>query len=392
MKMFKQFSVLLIFVFLSTTPALAQTQELYTPTKMQWGSTTGWDERNPGVPGWVPETIYQQTFNKKYIELSPEESYTIADVEGPGIINRIFFTIIPRPPKNNYRALVIKIYWDDEENPSVLSPLGDFFGAPFGKYVEYDSALASMQGGGMVCRFHMPFKKRARIVIENGWTDKSAPIFYGVNWYKTPDLPEDVLYFHSLWKRENPTTDGEPYTVADIKGDGKFIGLQLYLQNLSTFWYKDFNSLMQPEGFGMGNLEGWEEIFINGKIVQHGTGTEEYFNAGAYFSHAPYNGFYEGVRMRSYLTGRTSTYRFNVLDPIPFKNSFKMVWHHGPLSSIKSDYASVAYWYQTEPHKPHEIPGLEERFITGTVNHSIQTVLIWPLVYGNKLINDIVFE
>ena len=77
--------------------------------------------------------------------------------------------------------------------------------------------------------------------------------------------------------------------------------------------------MMQPYGFGMGNLEGWEEIFVDGELVQHGTGTEEYFNAGAYFVHVPYAGMYEGVLMRSYLTGRTSTYRFHVLDPVPFR-------------------------------------------------------------------------
>jgi len=287
---------------------------------------------------------------------------------------------------------VLKIYWDGEENPSVVSPLGDFFGAPFGKWVEYDSQPMSMQGAGMVCRFHMPFRKRARVVVENGWGDKEAGVFYGINWYTVSELPEETLYFHALWRRENPTTEGEPYLVADLNGRGNYVGVQLYLQNLSTFWYKDINLLMQPEGFGMGNLEGWEEIFINDELVQHGTGTEEYFNAGAYFSHAPYSGIYEGTRMRNYLTGRTSTYRFHILDPIPFDGNFRMVWHHGPLSSIRSDYASVAYWYQDEPHKAHEIPEFEGRIPSGTGKHAAQAMVIWPLVYGNKLVNELAFE
>ncbi len=387
-----KFSLILLFFFLLPCVSFSQMERLYTPSEKEWGSITGWDQRYPGVPSWVKETIWQETFNRKYVKLAPEEKYTLVEIEGPGIVNRLFFAITPKLPKNNFRALVIRIYWDDEENPSVVSPLGDFFGSPFGHYREYDSQPMSMQGAGMVCRFPMPFRKRARIEIENGWHDKEAGIFFGINWYRVPELPDDVLYFHALWRRTNPTVEGEPYLVADIKGGGNYVGVQLYLQNRSTFVFKGINKLMQPEGFGMGNLEGWEEIFIEGEMVQHGTGTEEYFNAGAYFSHAPYTGIYEGVHMRNYLTGRTSTYRWHILDPIPFRESFRMIWHHGPLDSIRSDYASVAYWYQSEPHAPHSIPELEGRMPTGTGEHVIQAVILAPLVYGNKLINDIMFE
>jgi hypothetical protein len=203
-----------------------------------------------------------------------------------------------------------------------------------------------------------------------------------------PDLPAGALYFHALWRRQNPTVEGEPYLVADIKGQGHFVGVQLYLQNLSTFWNKNFCDLMQPEGFGMGNLEGWEEIFIDGKLAQHGTGTEEYFNTGAYFASGAFSGIFEGVHVRSYLTGRTSTYRFQVLDPIPFKQSFRMVWHHGPLDSIKSDYASIAYWYQAEPHSPHQIPDIEGRMPAPAGRHAAQALMLAPLVFGNQMVNS----
>jgi hypothetical protein len=358
----------------------AQMDRLFIPGDNEYGSVTGWDHRYPGVPSWVPETVWQETFNRKYVELGAGERYTLVEIDGPGIVNRIFFT------------LVLRIYWDDEDNPSVLSPVGDFFGAPFGRYKVYDSQPMGMQGGGFVCRFPMPFRKRAMIEIENGWDRKADLVFFGINWYRVPDLPDDVLYFHALWRRTNPTIEGEPHVVAEIKGRGNFAGVQLFLQNRSEFLFKDIFTLMQPEGFGMGNLEGWEEIFIDGEFVQHGTGTEEYFNAGAYFSHSPYSGIYEGVHIRSYLTGRTSAYRFHVLDPIPFRDEFRMIWHHGLLDSIRSDYASIAYWYQDEPHVPHSIPCLEERLPSGTGEHVMQALILSPLVFGNKLLNDVMFE
>ncbi len=370
----------------------AQMDELWMPTSREWGAVTGWDQRFPGVPAGVKNTVYQETFSRKYVNLAPGERFALAELEGPGIVSRIFVIAAPSVPKNNLRALVIRIYWDGEENPSVLSPLGDFFGAAFAKYTDYDAQPESMQGGGFVCRFPMPFHKSARIEVENGWTDKDAPLFYAIQYYKVPDLPAESLYFHALWRRENPTTRGVPYLVADITGRGKLVGVQLFLQNLSTFWYKGFNALMQPEGFGMGNLEGWEEIEVDGNTVEHGTGTEEYFNAGAYFIHTPYSGMYEGVHVRSYLTGRTSTYRFNVLDPIPFTRRLRMIWHHGPLDVVRADYAAIAYWYQSEPHSPQSIPDLPGRLPSSTLNHAAQALLIWPLVYGNRMVNEMIFE
>ncbi len=393
MKSGLSFSVLLILLVVALPPlSHAQMERLFVPSEDEYGSVTGWNHRYPGIPSWVPGTIWQEIFNRKYVELAPGERYTLVELDGPGIVNRIFFTLPVRIPANNLRALVLRIYWDDEDNASVVAPLGDFFGAPFGRYTEYDSQPMSMHGGGVVCRFLMPFRKRARIEIENGWDKKADLVFFGINWYKVPELPDDILYFHALWRRTNLTIEGEPHLVADIKGQGNFVGVQLFLQNRSDFLFKDLFSLMQPEGFGMGNLEGWEEIFIDGSLIQHGTGTEEYFNAGAYFVHTPYSGMYEGVHMRSYLTGRTSTYRFHVLDPIPFSESFRMIWHHGLLDSIRSDYSSIAYWYQAEPHTPQAIPGLEGRMPVGTGPHILQALILSPLVFGNKLLNDMMFE
>ena len=51
-------------------------------------------------------------------------------MEGPGEINHIWITVDNKTTDADcfvLRDLVIRMYWDDEETPSVESPLGDFF-------------------------------------------------------------------------------------------------------------------------------------------------------------------------------------------------------------------------------------------------------------------------
>jgi len=49
---------------------------------------------------------------------------------------------------------------------------------------------------------------------------------------------------------------------------------------------------------------------------------------------------------------RISAYRFHILDTIPFTKSIKVSIEHGTGNTVITDYSSVAYWYQTEPHDP----------------------------------------
>ncbi|RLD73547.1 MAG: hypothetical protein DRJ10_17720, partial [Bacteroidetes bacterium] len=64
-------------------------------------------------------------------EILPGQTIVIADLEGPGIIKHIWNTSASLNPFSA-RALVIRIYWDDSEKPSVEVPLGDFFGVGHG--------------------------------------------------------------------------------------------------------------------------------------------------------------------------------------------------------------------------------------------------------------------
>ena len=70
--------------------------------------------------------------------VEPGETRVLADIKGPGCINHIWMT-----QPNGYRNVLIRMFWDDEEHPSVLCPLGDFFGLGNEIVNSYDSVLSN---------------------------------------------------------------------------------------------------------------------------------------------------------------------------------------------------------------------------------------------------------
>ncbi len=66
----------------------------------------------------------------------PNETVVLAEMDGPGIIQHIWITVNNKTSDADcyvLRDLVLRMYWDDEEVPSVESPLGDFFCCGFCK-------------------------------------------------------------------------------------------------------------------------------------------------------------------------------------------------------------------------------------------------------------------
>ncbi len=129
-----------------------------------------------------------------------KETVTLAEIEGPGAIQHIWITVFP----DWWRSLVIRFYWDDEETPSIEVPLGDFFCNGWNVRCNVSSLpIAVNPAGGFNSYWEMPFRKRARITLEN-LTDKEVfGFFYQID-YTLTDVPEDVGYFHAQWRRSNP--------------------------------------------------------------------------------------------------------------------------------------------------------------------------------------------
>ncbi|MEN6405817.1 MAG: glycoside hydrolase family 172 protein [Thermoguttaceae bacterium] len=282
--------------------------------------------------------------------IEPGETLTLGDLDGPGMISHLWCTISHRTTYYP-RLLTLRIYWDGESRPSVECPIGDFFGVGNG----VDQPLMSLpirdSSGGKArnCYWPMPFRKSAKITVTNDSDVPCRSFYYYVDWQKHPSIADDAAYFHAMYRQEYPCKKGENYLLADIVGRGHYIGTVQSVCLTSPGWYG----------------EGDDFFFIDGaKEPQlRGTGTEDYFcNAWGF---QVFDGPYYGVSLfEGFKTGcSSSAYRFHVPDPVAFARSLRVeIEHKGSrnlpdgelLRFVERDdlMSSVAFWYQTEPHKP----------------------------------------
>ncbi len=279
-------------------------------------------------------------------EIVPGETLVLADLEGPGIIKHIWNTTASLNPFSG-RALVIRIYWDNSEKPSVEVPLGDFFGVGHGAKKEFQSIPVSVSslGRARTCYWEMPFKKHAKITVSNELPQYgNAYFYYYVDWEKVDSLPDSVLYFHARYRQQTPAKPGD-HVILDTKGKGNYVGTVYSVLQTQNGW------------FG----EGDDRFYIDGESTPSikGTGTEDYFNDAWGFREfaGPFHGvtLYEGP-----LAGdRVTAYRWHIPDPIRFSKSLKFtIEHRGSVfddtlkqhssSGERADWiSSVAFWYQT---------------------------------------------
>ena len=286
---------------------------------------------------------------------------TIFDVNGAGIINRIWITIAPGAEQLNRNNIVMRMYWDGNSFPSVESPIGPFFGNGWDEsynFVSVPLAVSPGAGKSYVSYFAMPFAQGARIEIENQTGQKIDAFYFNIEYAEMAKLPENSGRFHAWYNHEvtKALPDGENewgllgepgknlngkdnYLFADIKGKGQFVGVNYYVNCPTTMWYG----------------EGDEMVFIDGDPIPafNGTGTEDFFNTSwcpkELYQH-PYFG-YPRVNNETGWLGHTHVYRFFIADPVFFDKSCRFTIEHGHNNNLTLDLASVAYWYQDAPGK-----------------------------------------
>lgn len=352
-----------------------------------------WDQSGRNRDNWV---------------IGPGEEVTLADIAGPGCITHIWMTqscrLTPGPglippavsgvpmleihnalgvnwevvDPDYYRKILLKIYWDDQEHPSVLAPLGDFFGlmnSLSGNYASMPLTVSAKESelhtfGGSASfnsYFQMPFGRRARVVIENQNDVPYLQYFYiDYELYRTP-LTEDTAYFHAQWRRQNPCQGWGPdlqtnspevasvanldgadnYVILEVEGEGQYVGCNLAVRHFQGSWWG----------------EGDDMIFIDDDTWPpsiHGTGGEDYFGHGW------------GMQRNSFpmcgtivheddVPGFQHSYRFHVTDPVRFSQRIKVTMEHGHSNHLSDDWSSTAYWYQKLPTAPFTIAPVEER-------------------------------
>lgn len=273
--------------------------------------------------------------NRDRLEIAAGDSAVLLDVDGPGVIQRLWITVASGDP-DYLRRIALKMYWDDESEPSVAVPLGDFFGNGFDKR-HYTALPMGVSSGGFYSYLPMPFRRHARIVAENGTGRPIDAFYYNIDLTGLEGLPRDVRTFHAWWHRDPRTADTLPHLVLDAHGQGMLVGVSLNAESYSgNLWF----------------LEGDEAYVVDGAFRGQGTGTEDYFNGGWYFDQGPFAAPFHGVVVKDEARGRIAAYRWHIPDPVPFHSSLTMTLEHGHANTELADYATVAYWYQTEPHSP----------------------------------------
>ena len=280
--------------------------------------------------------------NADFVPFAVGEIKTLADIEGAGMITRIWVTV-GADDKYFLRRLLLRMYWDGEKEASVRCPLGDFFGNGY-QYTHWLSPPLGMSSGGYYCYFPMPFSDGARIEVVNETGKKVNSFYYQIDYQKLDNLGDGTIgRFHAQWRREHRTQRGQNYLILDAEGTGQYVGTILSMQGYRE---KDISY-----------LEGDEMVYVDGETVPsiRGTGTEDYFTSGWYFNRGIYSAPLHGlIQKDDTLHSRVVAYRFHFGDQIPFRDKLRFTIEHGHGNQELVDFSSVAFWYQREPHKQFE--------------------------------------
>ena len=326
-----------------------------------------------------PADLTGQTVRGRHV-LSPGKPTTVFETKKPGRI--VSLKLGPAQAfAGDDRAVVLRIYWDGSERPAVEVPAADFFGYSFGAPAAR-SLLVGAEEDWTYVRFPMPFNRSARIeLVLERTAGPPLTVQSEVVFLDRPKEPGEGL-FHAAWRRENPTTEGRPFTFLDVQGRGQVVGAILQAQGAETGQTLFF--------------EGDDETTIDGETTVHGTGSEDFFNGGWYDLPGrwydrlslPFSGCLE---YRKHLA-RTGGYRLLLADAYSFRRSLLLTIEHGGQGNrVLADYTGVTYYYLDRPegagpplpklaaravHQPDTftiIPGWQEPIYAFSLDHATIT-------------------
>ena len=310
--------------------------------------------------------------NRDWFTFAPDQKIVIAEIEGAGCVRHIWMTM-GCPEEAYARKIILRAWWDGESQPSIECPVGDFFGIGHGIVKNFWSLplqMSAQAGRAFNCWFPMPFASSARFEIQN---ESSVPtnLYFYIDYERYDKLEDGYGRFHAQWRRENPTTGfGDParrfaddndymwevWSMPNLDGKGNYIILEAEGKGHYVGCHLDIDCFARDKNDWYG--EGDDMIFIDGESLPrlYGTGTEDYFNT-AFGPTEEFCSPYQGITVNSGdnewpWRGKNSTYRYHIEDPIYFEKSIQVTIEHGHANNLTNDYASTAYWYQTEPHKP----------------------------------------
>ena len=309
-------------------------------------------EPKPAASARAADDLGQGWKVRPFIRINAHETAVLMDVGGPGIIQHIWMV------EGLNRGLVIRFYWDGEDTPSVETPAPDFFAVGHGRFAQINSLPVVVNpANALNCYWPMPFRTHARITLSNETGKDVELVAYQITYVET-EVPSAAGTFHAQYRRAS-TAERNPYVILDgVAGRGRYVGTFLAWTQMEKGW------------FGEGEIK----FYMDGDDqfpTICGTGTEDYF-LGSYGFAKPYTTPYSGTVLPASENDAPpsfwSLYRWHIQDPINFAQDLKVTiqalgWGtNGKYKKLSDDIASVAYWYQTEPHAPFpKLPDLAER-------------------------------
>ncbi len=307
--------------------------------------------------------------------IEPGETKVLAEMRGPGMLTHLWMT-----QRTHYREALLKITWDDAAYPSVVCPLGDFFGLGHGIVNSYQSLLFSAStrnnntfnsGCALNCYAPMPFRAGARIEVQNASPDQSHRQYFYVDYeaYESVRAVEGLGYFHAEFHRENPFGGWGPeirvnspeanvvnrerlawdnnYVILDTKGRGHYLGCNVSVTNFQGTWWGEGDDMIWVDGYK------WPPNL-------HGTGSEDYFNQA--WGMQPNAFLRNGSSIHEQDTGGYQTsYVFHLENPVRFERAIKVTLEHGHGNHLCNEMSSVAYWYADHPCPVRDPPPLAQR-------------------------------
>ena len=275
-------------------------------------------------------------------EVAPGDTVVLLALAGPGVVRRIRIALAS-PDPHWLRRVALRMHWDDEIEPSVHVPLGDFFGNGFERR-PYAALAMGVTSEGFYSYLPLPFARSARIVLENGTSEIIEALTFDADVETEVTLTEPVATLHALWSRDPRPRPDRRHRVVDVEGVGWFVGTTLTAQgHEGSFAFLRGNGVFRVDGSP-----------LDSSVVA------SYLGVGP-AAEAAVAGPLQGVALQESERARLAAYRWHLTDPIPFRRSFRLELEYGRDNREGAEYATVAYWYQSEPHKLPQLPGPHER-------------------------------
>jgi hypothetical protein len=203
--------------------------------------------------------------------LHPGEKKEVLFLEGSNAVEQLTLKVQAPDVDSALRQTLLNIHFDGDTYGQVQAPLGDFFGAAPGVNPFDSLPFTVLPDGTMICRFLMPFRESARMVLDNRGSQAVTVTGHAdVKQYRWKE--DSTMHFRARWRMDHDLVASEenpqdlPFVLAN--GKGVFVGATSLLLNPTSV----------PSSWGNWWGEGDEKIFVDNDETPSifGTGSEDY--------------------------------------------------------------------------------------------------------------------